>query len=171
MWFAKEENIIELLKLFFIITGAGFVAFSAYIQWKIALETISYNQGQVKFQKDKLALDLLVRWDNEEMKNSREYYRETRKTAYKLSRDELIKLINDNKEHSNSLVSIANYFEDIEQAINYKLATEEILKDGLQPLVHTIADTYQVWFENLEEFDKAYFKQFNAFTNLLTRWK
>lgn len=169
--FFSEENTVEKLKLFFIINGAGFLIFSTYIQWKISLETISFNNKQLKFQKDKLALDLLVRWDNEEMKYSREYYRETRKTANKLSKDEIINKINEDKAHTNSLVSIANYFEDIEQSINYELATEEILRAGLKPLVNSIADTYAIWFQNLKKDDEAYYKQFGAFMNLLDRWK
>lgn len=165
------ERVIEAAKFFFIVTGGGFIAITSYCQWHTSLSTLNTLHDQKELEKTKTSLLILAKWDSDQMTNEREYYRRMRRLSMSKSSIEVSEEIEKDEIHRNAILDIANFFEDVEQAINYQVANEEVLKNGFQPLVASIKATYDPWFNKLAKDDPKYYKQYQPFFNLLERWK
>lgn len=164
-------RLIEASKFFFIVSGAGFLAFTSYCQWQTSLLNIEFLKSNQELEKKKVSLQILGKWDSDQFKEKREFYRNTRRNRDNLTNQNLIDEIDANSIHRNSLLDIANFFEDVEQSINFEIADEQILQHGFKPLVSSIKETYDPWFSTLRSTDIKYYNQFKPFFNLLEKWK
>ena len=147
------------------------MAFTAYCQWKTSLLNLKFLEENQKLEKKKVSLQLLAKWDSDQFKEKRNFYRATRRIRCKLTDEQLVAEVESNEMHRNSLLDIANFFEDVEQSIRHNIADEKILQDGFKPLVISIRETYEPWFEMLKNRDKKYYAQFGPFFNLLEKWR
>lgn len=162
---------LEIAKFFFILIGAGIAILTIYIQAVTSEKTLQLMQSQEDIEKKKISLSYLAKWDSIEFKERREFYRSMRVQKQECGISDFISSINNNQTFKNNLIDIANFFEDIEQAIIHDIADEPILKNGFQPLVSSINSTFYDWFQNLKSTDLKYYNQFMPFFNLLEKWK
>ena len=170
----QEESIlriVEAAKFFLIVAGAGFVAVTVYCQWKTLFLNVKQMEYQTNFEKKRLALELLMRWDSDYMETKRVHYRKFQSERKNKSEKEIVALINKETDYRNSVLDMANYFEDVCQAIRNDIADEEMLKYGLQPLLQTIKKTYDPWFKHLKKDDPEVFEHYKPYFELLTRWR
>jgi len=165
------NSFVEASKFFFIVSGAGFVAFTSYCQWNTSLINLNFLQTNQEIEKKKVALQFLGKWDSDQFKEKRKFYRNTRKIINNLTKNELIEKIENDSKHRNALLDIANFFEDVEQSINFDIADEQLLEHGFKPLVISIKETYEAWFLHLKSTDQKYYNQYGPFFNLLEKWK
>jgi|GEM_PF-4553478 len=164
------SKFVEGAKFFFVFAGAGFLAFTSYCQWRTSLENLEFIEDRLSFDRKKNALEYLAKWDSDQMCIEREYYRKTRAQRKELSDIEILKNILADDQHRNALIDIANFFEDVSQAITAEIADEDILQKGFSPLLKSIKKTYEPWFTHIKMNDPEYYQQFAPFFNLLQRW-
>ena len=164
-------RIVEAAKFFLLVAGAGFIAVTVYCQWKTLFLNVKQMEYQTNFEKKRLALELLMRWDSDYMEIKRVHYRKFQSERKNKSEKEIVALINKETDYRNSVLDMANYFEDICQAIRNDIADEKMLKYGLQPLLQTIKKTYEPWFNHLEKDDPEVFEHYKPYFELLNRWK
>jgi len=162
---------IELVKLFFILVGAGVTILTIYVQTVTSKKTLLLMQNQEDIEKKKVSLSYLAKWDSNEFQEKRIFYRGMRGERNSLGAVEFVKKINETESYRNALLDIANFFEDIEQAIINDIADEALLKNGFQPLVSNIYSVFSDWFKDFKNTDQNYHSQFAPFFNLLEKWK
>ena len=170
----QEELILriaEAAKFFLLVAGAGFVAVTVYCHWKTLFLNVKQTEYQIDSEKKRFALELVRRWDSDNMAKKRYYYRDIRSLRRNKSDGDIIDLINEDPNQRNSILDIANYFEDVQQSIKNDIADEEILEYSLKPLLQSIKKTYEPWFDDLKEADPEDYDQFKPFLELLHKWR
>lgn len=164
-------RIVDATTFFLLVAGAGFVAITSYCQWRTLFLTAENLSQQNEIEKKRIALELLIRWDSDYMETKRVHYRKFQSEREDKSEKEIVDLINGNIDYRNSVLDMANYFEDVCQAIINDIADEEMLKYGLQPLLQSIEKNYKPWFKYLEKDNRELFEHYKPYFELLKRWK
>lgn len=108
-------------------------------------------------------------YDNEYLRKAREYTREQRSKNASMSADELITLINNDKEFNASIIHTFNFWERIELSIAHDTADEMYLKSFFSDVFIDQFDRFKPWIESTcKNQNKNGYRKLH---NLYERWR
>jgi hypothetical protein len=154
---AGQSRPFETVKFIFLSVSAFGVLFSALLTSFNSLEATANIHEQIDFARTENAFAFLERWNAAELKEARDYTRKLSKAQKTLSQELLIQRIEgEDASHpetfqkdslKRSVISVVNFFEEIELSTQHRRVKEEILRSGFAETYTLIYERFRPWID------------------------
>jgi hypothetical protein len=121
----------EITKFVFLSISAFGVLFSTLLTSFNSLEASQSLQDRINFDRTENAFEYLRRWDSQSLKEARDWTRKVGRDHSKRSPDKLCGLIEGDEDLQRSVITMVNFFEEIELSVQAGRVNADILKQGL----------------------------------------
>ena len=137
----------EATKFVFTSISAFGVLFSVLLTSFNSLEASLNVQDRIAFDRIENSFEYMRRWDSSALRDARDETRRIRKQQDRLSPDDIISRINSNDDLERSVITMFNFFEEIELSIQKDRVDKPSLQKAFGSLYVPIHDRFKTWIK------------------------
>jgi len=146
----------ETAKFAFLSISAFGVLFSTLLTSFNSVEATSNVNDKMAFDRTENAFDYIARWEAPALKDARDWTRRMASERNTLSPDDLCRRITgkppgtpspDQQSLQRSVITMFNFFEELELSINYARVEEPVLRRAFAETYHSIYSRFLPWIE------------------------
>jgi hypothetical protein len=153
----NSSKTFETIKFVFLSISAFGVLFSVLLSSFNSLEATSNIQDRINFDRTGNAFRFFERWDSSSLKDARDMTRAVGKEAKDLSPTEIISRVSNNDDLERSVITMFNFFEEINFAIEEKHVNAKLVEKAFAKSYGNIYKRFESWVEqNIDETQKKH---------------
>ncbi len=136
----------EDLKVLFLAINAFAVVIATYINLISSLQ-------KIKFDKTENTFEYIERWDSALLKEARDFTRELKKEKHKLSEEEILKKIDENKGLERSVITIFNFWQELYLSMIHGRVNGDLLKRSFANIYIDMFERFKPWIYKHKDYD------------------
>ena len=145
---AESNRTFETVR-FLTLSISGFgVLFTALLASFNSLEASANVASRMAFDKTENSFEYIRRWDSEVLREARDWTRRIKAERTRLSDEDLIEKINSDEGLLRSVITMFNFFEEMELAMQAERVQDSYLRRAFSVIYPDIHERFRTWIDS-----------------------